>query len=618
MKSFKLLVILFFYICTISSVNAQWQSGTNVTKQVSTSDDVLIGGASRSGGGKKCFWDYGKRAFRGGELESFSTNWNLTNLGDYSFSFGYNTKSTGDNSVSFGYETEATSFAATAFGNWTNANGDHSSAFGSNTLASGNTSSAFGDHTIASGDYSTSFGFETEASGEGSIAFGNNTKASGVLSSAFGYNTEATNELSMVIGSGPFNGAYLINDIPKSLMIGFDSTVPTFFVGPSPSNSGTGNVSIGGDTSPVQKLEVNGAIEIGTTIINTNGTIRYNGSNFQGRHGGSWKNLDESATAPVWDESGNTAAYSGSVVIGSTSGSGAQQLDVDGAIKIGNTTTEKPGSIRYDGTNFQGYHNDEWKNLDEEASAAVWDESGSYAVYPGSVIIGSATGAQQLDVDGAIKIGNTTTDKVGSIRFNDTNFQGYNGNEWKNLDEDAGGSSVWNLNGSETYYDAGNVGIGTNNPNHLLHVAGDLAVTGTIIAPSDRRLKKEIQPITDALDLVSALQPKTYKYKEAQVVEHGLSKKQQYGLIAQELEEILPSLISQQAIVAEDGTTYKGVEYTQLIPILTQAMKELKEESDKVIDELQKENAALKNAIKSNAELVGKRLEALEQHVVEN
>jgi len=420
----------------------------------------------------------------------------------------------------------------------------------------------------------------------------------------------------MVIGSYPIDGLYLINNKPQTLMIGFESTTPTFFVGLSPDHMSSGNVSIGGNTSPEQKLVINGGIEIGNTVDNTNGTIRYNGSHFQGRHGGNWKNLDESGNGSIWDESGNTVIYPGNVIIGSAAAD--QELNIEGAIKIGNTTTENIGSIRYDGNNFQGYHNDEWKNLDESASIPVWNESGNIVTYPGSVIIGSASGAQQLDVEGAIRIGNTMADKFGSIRFDGSNFQGHNGNVWKNLDEDAGASSVWNQNGTETYYNSGNVGIGNSNPNHLLHITGDVAVAGTIIAPSDLRLKEEIQAITDALGIISALQPKTYKYKDEQVALHGLSEKQQYGLIAQELEEVLPSLISEQAIVGEDGTTYKGVEYAQLIPILMQAMKEFRAESHKVIDELQKENTVLKNTFKSSAEIVAKRLEALEQYVVEN
>jgi len=486
-----------------------------------------------TGSGGKCFWDNGKRAFRGGRLTSSSINsfnWDTDSLGLYSFSFGFDTKATGQSSIAYGRFTKATGENSIACGRNSKASGNNSTAFGFGTEAIGNNSTAFGANSTASGIGSTAFGTNSTASGIGSTAFGSSTAsgqtstafgistASGHTSTAFGRDIVASGSRTIAFGTGVSQASRLENNISSSLMIGFESTIPTLFVGPAASSSGTGNVSIGGNTSPDQKLVVSGAVEIGNTTVNTEGTIRYNGSRFQGRTGTSWKNLDEQS---VWDKTGNTASYDGAVVIGSAAGS--QQLDVEGAIKIGNTTSDK---------DFQGYHDTEWKNLDE-----------------------------------------------------------------------AGGSSVWTLNGSETYYDSGNVGIGTTNPNHLLHVAGDLAVAGSVIAPSDRRLKENIQPITEALEIISALQPKTYKYKEEQIAAHGLSEKQQYGLIAQELEEVLPTLVSQQVILDEDGMTYKGVEYAQLIPILTQAIKELREENEE---------------LKDTTESLASRLEALEKNVVKN
>jgi len=55
----------------------------------------------------------------------------------------------------------------------------------------------------------------------------------------------------------------------------------------------SGAVGIGiGDTEANESLQVDGGINIGTTVTTNNGTIRYNGSNFQGYKGGTWVNLD--------------------------------------------------------------------------------------------------------------------------------------------------------------------------------------------------------------------------------------------------------------------------------------------------------------------------------------
>ncbi len=58
----------------------------------------------------------------------------------------------------------------------------------------------------------------------------------------------------------------------------------------------------------------------------------------------------------------------------------------------------------------------------------------------GDLGIRTNTPTQALDVNGAIAIGNTSSDVAGSIRWNGTNFEGYNGVEWKKLDESGGGS----------------------------------------------------------------------------------------------------------------------------------------------------------------------------------
>jgi Kelch motif len=51
------------------------------------------------------------------------------------------------------------------------------------------------------------------------------------------------------------------------------------------------NVGIGVPI-PLQKLDINGAIKIGTTTTNQPGTIRYNGGNFEGGNGSSWKSFE--------------------------------------------------------------------------------------------------------------------------------------------------------------------------------------------------------------------------------------------------------------------------------------------------------------------------------------
>jgi len=144
----------------------------------------------------------------------------------------------------------------------------------------------------------------------------------------------------------------------------------------------------------------------------------------------------------------------------------------------------------------------------------------------------------------------------------------------------------------------GNVGIGTppdanQIPTALdkLQVFGDIRVgsdgttntgclknfngTGIVgTCASDRRFKKDITPFAPALAALTALQPVHYSWRTSEFPERHFGTERAYGLIAQDVEKVLPEL------VPTDKDGYKAVDYGKL-PLLTiQAMKELKTEND--------------------------------------
>lgn len=129
---------------------------------------------------------------------------------------------------------------------------------------------------------------------------------------------------------------------------------------------------------------------------------------------------------------------------------------------------------------------------------------------------------------------------------------------------------------------SGNVGIGIASPTVKLHVMGDGFFSGSIYAtnailpgassPSDRNLKKNIQNLTGATSIIKQLYPKTFLYDTEKYSDAGLPKKEQFGLIAQELEGVLPNLVENNT--HPTGLTFKSVNYTGLIPILIKAMQE--------------------------------------------
>ncbi len=159
-----------------------------------------------SGAGKRMFWYNDKAAFRSGSVSG--TEWDQSNIGNYSFAAGINTKASGDASIALGGGAEATADYSTAVGLNSIASGLYSTAIGKDVTASGLSSTALGSSTTASGDYSTSMGFLTDATQYSSTAIGNNATASGLFSTAIGTKVST-------IG---FRGALILGDEGQTLL----------------------------------------------------------------------------------------------------------------------------------------------------------------------------------------------------------------------------------------------------------------------------------------------------------------------------------------------------------------------------------------------------------------
>jgi hypothetical protein len=145
---------------------------------------------------------------------------------------------------------------------------------------------------------------------------------------------------------------------------------------------------------------------------------------------------------------------------------------------------------------------------------------------------------------------------------------------------------------------------------------GDVFYTGSLLHPSSRMLLTNIESCEDALDKVLALEPKKFNYTAENVNANiALPRGEHYGLIAQEVEEVIPELIDDVLHPGspakspddprEEPFELKGINYVELIPILVQAIKEQQETivanqqtisaHQRMIDELKAEVEALKN-----------------------
>ena len=153
-------------------------------------------------------------------------------------------------------------------------------------------------------------------------------------------------------------------------------------------------------------------------------------------------------------------------------------------------------------------------------------------------------------------------------------------------------SSPRNYGGREVILTVGD-GAGNNNDEVWIgcHVSADrgyihlraahVYVRNTEInPPSDGRLKKEVVPISHALDRISALQGVNFRWKD-----NRWDKGLKMGLVAQQVEPVFPELVH------ADSEGIKAVDYPMLTAALVEAVKELKAENDsqqREIEELRK------------------------------
>lgn len=125
-------------------------------------------------------------------------------------------------------------------------------------------------------------------------------------------------------------------------------------------------------------------------------------------------------------------------------------------------------------------------------------------------------------------------------------------------------------------------------------IAGSLELAGELTAASDKRLKKNINGIEDALNLVLQLQPVSYQFRTSEFPDLHLSVGDRFGFIAQDVENHLPQLVaSGRQVTKDDGEIIdmKSVNYLEIIPLLTRAIQEQQKQITALQNELRQVNA---------------------------
>ncbi len=367
-----------------------------------------------------------------------------------------------------------------------------------------------------------------------------------------------------------------------------------------------------GTASPARALHVAGAMRIGSASQPSSpvaGDLYNNGTDLYYYDGTAWRDL----VTGLWKKSGSDIYYDdGNVGVGAV----PQKLFY---VQNGSDPTIKfffdgsKGALR--GGNVSGTQWDDaniglqsialGKDVVASGIASFAVGRDSSATNTASIAIGDSATASALasvafgkDVTSSgtasIAMGyQLSTSAIGSIALGYNVNVGSSGNGSVAIGLDGGGAT---LNQAKTLaIMGGRVGIGTVTPTFYLELPNS-AATGTARAfawttYSDGRFKVERTPLKNALDLVAKLKPIKYKMLKITKDDHGFihaTKKVQkgthIGLVAQDVYKVIPEAVLKPK---DENKEAWGISYDSLVPVLIQAVKELKQENEKLKERIE-------------------------------
>jgi hypothetical protein len=223
---------------------------------------------------------------------------------------------------------------------------------------------------------------------------------------------------------------------------------------------------------------------------------------------------------------------------------------------------------------------------------------------------------------------------IGMYGFSSTyhGIYGYTGGG--SLGDPTGPAGIYGYNGSTGYGAAGycvsGSGVYANSENYIGIFAvgnsswyagyfnGNVYTTGSYL-PSDLKLKKNVEDLSSAMDIINKLHPKQYQYRQdGNFKLMNLPTGNRYGLIADDVEKVLPNLVKEskfntrdvqpqefinpkerstnKPLVKNEEIDYKALNYTELIPIMIKGMQE----QQAVIEKQQQQIDQLRQIIQNN------------------
>ncbi|MEY4629347.1 MAG: hypothetical protein RLZZ595_1673 [Bacteroidota bacterium] len=238
-------------------------------------------------------------------------------------------------------------------------------------------------------------------------------------------------------------------------------------------------------------------------------------------------------------------------------------------------TDVTPGFYYYDGSGWSSFKGSSFSSISDDGKALyIGNPSGGGGVYTGSNIDGT-----RLMVNGGRELESIKMAFAGDPYNNELSFNWYS-SAWRIRTERSSGDitdlSFWRTTGGEgtlekmRLKDNGRLGIGTNDPQELLDVAGNVKAQ-SYISTSDARLKNVLQSWKndDEIDFVQ------FRWK------NGADNREHYGYLAQDVQKVLPDAVyanseGMMAVNYEEVHSYKISKQEQRIKELEETVEELK------------------------------------------
>lgn len=410
-------------------------------------------------------------------------------------------------------------------------------------------------------------------------------------------------------GTGATGGYISMSNLGSNLggiQVGTDALVGSLILNPAGGNIGIGVVP--------SAWSLGTTLQIGSTYgtINYSGTSAilgivnayYNGSSYLRQNTGSAFSLEYNISAGntlVWrmapDGSSGTSITldpvmslknNGNLLIGTTTDNGSR-LQVSGSatfsssVKINQTASEIQQIINSNAatkasvTQYQVGNSSGW-----EVGMGSVNESYSYIFSYGT--FGTSTAKLTLTNAGNMTLGGTT----GSLRL------GTNTSDFATLLYSGGATYLRNDWASTNAF----LDLLANSVGFRVQGTGNATLTGTLTqGVSDKRFKKNIEIIPNALEKINLINGYTFEYDlENEDLTYIPKEGRDIGVIAQEIEQIIPEAVSLAPIdrnednESKSGKNYLTVNYEKIIPLLIQSIKEQQAQIQELkaeIDELE-------------------------------